>query len=94
MIENKDVMNIAKLSRLALTDEEVKLYSSQLNGILQYVEKLKELDTEGIDPTSHVLDLRNVMREDKAVPSLPVEDVLKNAPDRKDGFYRVPRIIE
>ena len=94
MIERKDVMNIAKLSRLSLTDEEVGLYSSQLNGILQYVEKLKELDTEGIDPTSHVLDLRNVMREDKAVPSLPVEDVLKNAPDRKDGFYRVPRIIE
>ena len=94
MIERKDVMNIAKLSRLSLTDEEVGLYSSQLNGILQYVEKLKELETGGIEPTSHVLDLQNVMREDKAAACFPVEDALRNAPDPKDGFYRVPRIIE
>ena len=94
MIERKDVMNIAKLSRLSLMDEEVGLYSSQLNGILQYVEKLKELETGGIEPTSHVLDLQNVMREDKTSVCFPVEDALRNAPDPKDGFYRVPRIIE
>lgn len=94
MIESKDVMKIAELSRLTLTGEEVRLYSSQLNGILQYVEKLKELETGGTEPTSHVLDLRNVTREDRATASLPVEDVLRNAPDSKDGFYRVPRILE
>lgn len=94
MIENKDVMNIARLSRLTLSDEEAGLYSNQLNGILQYVEQLKELDTTGIEPTSHVLDLQNVMREDKTSACLPVEDALMNAPDPKDGFYRVPRILE
>ncbi len=94
MIESKDVMKIAELSRLALSDQEVGLYAGQLNGILQYVEKLKELSTAGIEPTSHVLDLQNVMREDKTTTCLPVEDALMNAPDPKDGFYRVPRIIE
>ena len=94
MIENKDVMNIARLSRLTLSDEEAGLYSNQLNGILQYVEQLKELDTTGIEPTSHVLDLQNVMREDRTSACLTAEDALMNAPDPKDGFYRVPRILE
>ena len=94
MIENKDVLNIARLSRLVLTDEEVKLYSNQLSAILQHVEKLKELDTAGVNPTSHVLDLGNVMREDETAPSLPVAEALGNCPDPKGGFYRVPRIIE
>ncbi len=94
MIESKDVMKIAKLSRLMLTEAEEDLYAGQLNGILVYVEKLKELETAGIAPTSHVLDLQNVMREDRTTACLPVEEALMNAPDSKDGFYRVPRIIE
>ena len=94
MIESKDVLRIAALSRLALTGEEVTLYSGQLSAILDHIEKLKELDIQGVEPTSHVLDLRNVMREDRPAACLPVEEVLENAPDRKDGFYRVPRIIE
>ncbi len=93
-IDIKEVTHIAKLARLSLTGAELELYSTQLSGILGYVEKLKELDTGGIEPTSHVLDLKNVMREDRVRPSLPEDEVLANAPDRKDGFYRVPRIIE
>ena len=87
-------MKIAALSRLALTDEEVELYSGQLSAILEHIEKLKELDIQGVEPTSHVLDLHNVMREDRTVQCLSAEDVLSNAPDRKDGFYRVPKILE
>ncbi len=88
------MLKIAGLSRLALTEEEVKLYSNQLSAILQHIEKLKELDTRDVGPTSHVLDIRNVMREDLTAPSLPVDDALGNCPDPKGGFYRVPRIIE
>ncbi|MDA8387339.1 MAG: Asp-tRNA(Asn)/Glu-tRNA(Gln) amidotransferase subunit GatC [Nitrospiraceae bacterium] len=94
MIDSGDVLKIAALSRLALTGEEVRLYSGQLSAILEHVGKLKELDIQGVAPTSHVLDLRNVMREDRTSPCLPAEDVLANAPDREGDFYRVPRIIE
>jgi aspartyl-tRNA(Asn)/glutamyl-tRNA(Gln) amidotransferase subunit C len=67
---------------------------SQLGGILEYVKKLDELDTSDVPPTYHVLDLVNVTREDAVRPSLPVDEALANAPDRAEGFYRVPKIIE
>ncbi len=89
-----DVEHIAHLARLALTAEEKEKFGTQLSSILTYVEKLKELDTSGIEPTSHVLAIHNVMREDGMRPSLPKDDALKNAPDRADDFYRVPKIIE
>ncbi len=94
MIENSDVLKIAGLSRLALTEEEVTLYSNQLSAILEHIEKLKELDTRDVGPTSHVLDIQNVMREDRTASSLAVDEALGNCPDPKDGFYRVPRILE
>jgi len=89
-----DVEHIAQLARLALTDPEREKFSAQLASILSYVEKLKELDTSGIEPTSHVVTISNVVREDKVSPSLAQDDALMNAPDRAGHFYRVPKIIE
>jgi aspartyl-tRNA(Asn)/glutamyl-tRNA(Gln) amidotransferase subunit C len=93
-ITERDVKHIAQLSRLALSDEEIKVFESQLNTILEYVEQLNSLDTSNVEPTSHVVPLSNVMRDDIVTPSLPLEDVLKNAPDATDKFFRVPKIIE
>lgn len=85
---------IAKLARLQISEDEKKTFGRQLNGILGYVEKLNELDTKDVMPTSHVLSLSNVMREDVRRDSVSREDALANAPDRTDKFYRVPKIIE
>jgi aspartyl-tRNA(Asn)/glutamyl-tRNA(Gln) amidotransferase subunit C len=86
--------HLARLARLKLTGEEKTLYGDQLSGILHYMETLNGLDTAGIEPTSHVISISNVMREDSARPSLDREEALRNAPDRTDAFYRVPKIIE
>ncbi|MCD5397907.1 Asp-tRNA(Asn)/Glu-tRNA(Gln) amidotransferase subunit GatC [candidate division NPL-UPA2 bacterium] len=93
-ISKKEVEHVAKLARLRLTDEEKNKFGKQLSRILEYVEKLNELDTEKVEPTSHVVSLPNVLREDEVKPSLPVEDVLSNAPDKKGNYFKVPRIIE
>ncbi|MDA8168758.1 MAG: Asp-tRNA(Asn)/Glu-tRNA(Gln) amidotransferase subunit GatC [Nitrospiraceae bacterium] len=93
-IDRKEVINIAKLSRLVLSEGEIDLYSEQLSNILGYIGQLNEAGTKDVPPTSHVLDLNNVLREDEVKPSLPPEEALKNAPDPADHFYRVPRIIE
>lgn len=94
MIERKDVEHVARLARLALTEAEIERMREQLNGILAYIEKLNELDTAGVDPTSHAVPLVNVMRDDEPGPCLPREEALANAPDRAGEFFRVPRIIE
>lgn len=91
---NISLEHLSRLARLALTEEEKSRYESQLDNILHYVEKLNELDTTGIEPTSHVLSISNVMRDDIERPSLGREDALMNAPDKTDAFYRVPKIIE
>ena len=88
------VEHIAHLARLSLSEDEKRTFSQQIGSILQYVEKLNELDTSGIEPTSHVIEMNNVMREDTIRPSLPVDNALANAPDRSGDFYRVPKIIE
>lgn len=93
-ITKKDVLHAAELARLALTEEETELYTTQLQRILGYVEKLKELDTEGVEPTSYTVPLTRVMREDQVKESLSQEDALKNAPAREKGLFKVPRIIE
>jgi aspartyl-tRNA(Asn)/glutamyl-tRNA(Gln) amidotransferase subunit C len=94
MIQRKDVEHVARLARLALTDAEIERMREQLNGILAYIEKLNELDTSDVEPTSHAVPLVNVMRDDEAGPCLPREEALANAPDRAGDFFRVPRIIE
>ncbi len=93
-IDLKQVEHIALLARLSLTEDEKKTLSSQLSGVLEYMAKLDELDTTDTEPTSHVLDLVNAMREDIPKPSLKADEALSNAPERSGDFYRVPRIIE
>ena len=93
-ITPKDVEYLAHLARIQLTAEELKRFTGQLDQILAYVEKLKTAQVEGVPPTTHVLDLSNVFREDEKKPSLPNPAALGNAPDREGPFFRVPRIIE
>jgi len=93
-ISEDEVKHIVKLARLRLSDEELSAYSGQLNEIIGYVEQLNTLDTTLVEPTSHVLPITNVMRDDVIAQSLSNEDALKNAPDPADKFYRVPKIIE
>ncbi len=93
-ISKEEIEHIAVLARLSLPEEEKELFGSQLSNILDYMEKLNELDTKGIEPTSHVLTLSNVMRDDIPRPSIPKEDALMNAPDHTEKFFRVPKIIE
>lgn len=93
-IGNKDVEHVARLARLRLTEEEKEKFGKQLNRILKYVEKLNELNTENVKSISSVVPLKNVLREDELKPSLPVENVLSNAPDKKGEYFKVPRIIE
>ena len=94
MITREEVQNVARLARLHLTDDEAERMREQLDAILAYIDKLRELDVEGVEPTAHAVPLVNVMRDDALVPCLPQEQALANAPDRAHEFFRVPRIIE
>ncbi len=93
-IEMREVEQVARLARLELSAEEKERMREQLDRILGYIDKLRRLDTEGVPPTSHVVPMVNVMREDEPRPCLPSEEMLANAPDRQGDFFRVPRIIE
>jgi aspartyl-tRNA(Asn)/glutamyl-tRNA(Gln) amidotransferase subunit C len=94
MLSREEVIHVARLARLHLSDEELERMREQLDAILAYIDKLRELDVEGVEPTSHAVPLINVMRDDAVVPCLSQEEALANAPDRADAFFRVPRIIE
>jgi len=89
-----DVEHVARLARLALSDADKERMRRELDGILSYIDKLRALDTEGVEPTSHAVPMTNVMREDAPRPSFPPADMLANAPDRSGEFFRVPKIIE
>jgi aspartyl-tRNA(Asn)/glutamyl-tRNA(Gln) amidotransferase subunit C len=89
-----EIGHVALLARLKLSDDEKELFSRQVGGILDYINKLDELDIKDIEPTAHVLPVKNVFREDKSRPSLPRENALQNAPESDENFYRVPKIIE
>ncbi|MBU4310309.1 Asp-tRNA(Asn)/Glu-tRNA(Gln) amidotransferase subunit GatC [bacterium] len=93
-ITKRDVEYVAKLARLKLSEKEKEKFTRQLDQILKYVDKLNELDTEKVKPTSHVLPLKNVFREDRVGESLKVEKVLENAPEKAKGFFKVPKVIE
>ena len=90
----QEVEHVARLARLALSPEEKERMRRELDGILAYIDKLRALDTEGVEPTSHAVPVTNVMREDAPRPSFPRADMLANAPDPSGDFFRVPRIIE
>lgn len=89
-----EVEHVARLARLALDADEKERMRSQLDAILGYVEQLRRVNTDGVEPTAHVLPLVNVLRDDEVRPSYPVEAMLANAPDAQDRQFRVPRILE
>jgi aspartyl-tRNA(Asn)/glutamyl-tRNA(Gln) amidotransferase subunit C len=92
-ISIQDVEHVASLAKLSFTEEEKKKLVSQLNEILHYMEQLNALDTENVEPLSHVIRLGNVFREDDPRPSLDRDEALKNAPAKTDEFFRVPKVI-
>ena len=89
-ISREDVLHVARLARLELSDAEVERFQEQLSAILEAVSKVQELDLSDVPPTSHPLDVVNVWREDEPRPSLPREEALANAPASEDGMFRVP----
>ena len=90
----KDVEYVARLARLSLSDEEKGEFTTKLDDILTYMDKLNEVDTKGVEPTSHVIYIKNVLRDYKVRESLPPEPSLKYAPEAGKAFYKVPKIIE
>jgi aspartyl-tRNA(Asn)/glutamyl-tRNA(Gln) amidotransferase subunit C len=93
-ITKKEVEYVAHLARLNLGPEEAESFTARLDEILTYFEKLKELDTANVEPTSHSIPMVNAFREDQVKPSLDIEDALSNAPDKEGNFFKVPKIIE
>lgn len=89
-----DIEKVAKLARLKLSEEEKKTFGEQLEQILAYMEQLNRLDTTGVEPTSHAIPLYNVFREDEMGLSISQEEALGIAPEKEDGHFRVPKIIE
>src|SRR5215218_6375744 len=92
-ISRADVVHVARLARLDVTDEEVEQFTSQLAAVLEHAADVAALDTEGVEPTAHPLPLLNVLRPDEPRPSLPRDEVLAMAPAAEDGRFRVPRIL-
>jgi aspartyl-tRNA(Asn)/glutamyl-tRNA(Gln) amidotransferase subunit C len=93
-ISKDQVEHVAHLARLEFKAEEIELFTKQLDDIISLAESLNELNTENVEPTTHVLAIQNVMRDDIAEKGLPQQEVLKNAPDHKDGQIRVPSVLE
>ncbi len=94
LIDKKTVERVADLARLYLTEEEKEDMTKSLNEILEFEQKLANLDTDDVEPTIHAIELKNVMRKDKVEESLSIRDVFLNAPDEAEGFFKVPRIVE
>ncbi len=89
----KDVEHIARLAKLDFSEAEKKRFQKDLSKILEYIEKLNELDTTHVEPLSHTQEIVNVMRKDEVKESLPVEEALRNAPSRQGNFFKVPKVI-
>jgi aspartyl-tRNA(Asn)/glutamyl-tRNA(Gln) amidotransferase subunit C len=92
-LSKKEVEHTAWLAHIELSEKEKTLFTEQFNEILDYFKKIDDVDTTGIEPTYHVLDLKNVSRKDKTKPSLTTEEALKNAPKKEKKFLKAPRII-
>ena len=93
-IDQESVRKVAKLSRLELSEAEVEEFAGQLSAILDYMEKMNELDTTNVEPLAHCLPISNVFREDAAKESLGTEKTLANAPQRDGEFFKVPKILD
>lgn len=89
-----DIARVARLARIALSDEELERYGRQLGDILEHAERVQALPTDDVPPTSHPLPMTNAFRDDEVTPSLERAEILAQAPDAVDGFFRVPRILD
>ena len=93
-IERREVEHVAALARLRLSEEEIDKFTGQLDGILTYFEMLNTLDTSDVEPTAHVIEITNAFRDDEARDSYPPDEILENAPEREDQYFKVPRIVD
>ncbi len=92
-LTEQQVRQVAKLARLNCTDEEIKQFTGQLGAILDYIDQLNEVDTDGVEPLAHSLPVSNVFREDVVRPSLPNDEALKNAPHRDGEYFAIPKVL-
>src|SRR5687767_7649979 len=92
-LSDQDVRHVAKLARLAIPETHIHRYAEQLEGILAYVAKITQVDVQGVEPTAHAVQMRNVLRDDVVGPMLTVEQVLQNAPEADPPFFKVPKVI-
>jgi aspartyl-tRNA(Asn)/glutamyl-tRNA(Gln) amidotransferase subunit C len=90
VIDRDQVLHVARLARLELSDSEIERMAGELSGILEHVDRISALDLDGVEPTSHVVALENVLRADEPEPCLPRDRALEQAPDPDDGAFRVP----
>jgi aspartyl-tRNA(Asn)/glutamyl-tRNA(Gln) amidotransferase subunit C len=93
-ISREEVVHVARLARLELTDEEIGLFRTQLDAVLERAQRIQRLPLADVPPTAHPVDLTNILRPDETVPCPPAETILENAPDREGDLFRVPRILE
>ena len=93
-ITSDEIRHLALLCRIAMTDEDVDMMRDQMSNILNNIDVLNQVDTDGVEPTGHSVDLVSVMREDEVTPASPIEDILANAPDREGDFIRVRAVLE
>ena len=93
-LTRNDVLQVARLARLELTDDELTRMADQLNRILGYVEQIQQLNTDGVEPLAHPLPVQNVFREDEPAPSLPLDEALGNAPSRAGDYFGVPAVFD
>jgi len=93
-VDKNEILKIASLAKLKFSDEEIEKFTSQFNEILNYMDKLNEIDTENVQPLSHPLDINNVMREDELFNSIETKDALLNAPDKDEQYFKVPKVIK
>lgn len=93
-LSREEVLHIARLARVGLTEEEIDRFSEQLSNILENFEILQQVDTEGVPPTAQAVELQNVMREDEVRPSCPPDDILANAPRREADYFKIRAVLE
>ncbi|MTI66814.1 MAG: Asp-tRNA(Asn)/Glu-tRNA(Gln) amidotransferase subunit GatC [Firmicutes bacterium] len=93
-ISKEDVKHVARLARLDFDKEDIEDFTKKFASVVDYVEKLSEVDTEGVEPTYHVHPIKNVMREDKVCKSLDRKESLRNAPDKENGYFKIPRVLD
>jgi len=93
-LSRQEVLKVGTLSRIRLSEAEVEKFTTQLSGILGYVDKLRELSTQGVEPLAHALPLQNVLRKDEPRPGLTPEQALAGAPESAGDFFRVPRVLD